>query len=256
MRARGAVAGGSGTTQRNATLELLLKKTSYTRPAAPSKQVAEINVLKYAFIDRNTGDVVFTGKYDPTYATGPIAYNALLADAMQNPYPRFTLEYPGSGGNSPLGRMRATLDQEFAHISRDPNYGVEWLGHLVLPVLTGESQDPDQQAALNARLQASGINAVAYRAYMKWQLGHFDDMQAYNEGAKDFLPSLFRAVGENPQTGAEITAYRVFATAANREALDDWCRVAGQTELEHQIDQEVRTQGNHQQGSKILIPAL
>ncbi|MDR3726121.1 MAG: PDZ domain-containing protein [Terracidiphilus sp.] len=254
MRGGGGAAGGA--IQRNATLELLLKKTSYTRPAAPSKQVAEINVLKYAFIDRNTGDVVFTGKYDPTYATGPIAYNALLADAMQNPYPRFTLEYPGSGGNSPMARMRSTLDQEFAHIARDPNYGVEWLGHLVLPVLTGESQDPDQQAALNARLQASGINAVAYRAYMKWQLGHFDNMEAYNEGAKDFLPSLFRAVGENPQTGAEITAYRVFATAANREALDDWCRVAGQTELEHRIDQEVRTQGNHQQGSKILIPAL
>lgn len=255
MRGAGIAASGGGTLHRNATLDQMLMKTSYTPAAALSKRVTEINVLKFAFIDKNTGEVVFTGAYDPTYATGPIAYGTLLADAMQNPYPRFTLEYPGAG-SSPLGQMRATLDQEFAHISRDPNYGVEWLGRLVLPVLKGESPDLDQQAALNAHLKAAGISPDSYRAYMKWQLSKFEDMQAYNEGAKDFLPSVFAAMGLNRKTGEEITAYRVFATQENRETLDQWCAAAGQTDLELQIDQKIRETGNHHLASMELIPVL
>jgi hypothetical protein len=255
QRMRGAsVAAGGGALHRNATLDQMLVKTSYTPAAALSKRVTEINVLKFAFIDKNTGEVVFTGAYDPTYATGPIPYSTLLADAMQNPYPRFTLEYPGN--SSPLAQMRATLDQEFAHISRDPNYGVEWLGNLVLPVLKGDSPDPDQQAALNAHLKAAEISPESYRAYMKWQLSKFEDMQAYSEGAKDFLPSVFAAMGMNRKTGEEITAYRVFATQENRETLDQWCAAAGQTDLELQIDQKIRETGNHHLASMELIPVL
>ena len=255
MRGGGGSAGGGGALHRNATLDQMLMKASYTPAAALSKRVMEINVLKFAFVDKNTGEVVFTGVYDPTYATGPIAYSALLADAMQNPYPRFTLEYPGAG-SSPLGQMRATLDQEFAHISRDPNYGIEWLSRLVLPVLKGDSPDLDQQAALNAHLKAAGISPESYRAYMKWQLSKFEDMQAYNEGAKDFLPSVFAAMGMNRKTGEEITAYRVFATQSNRETLDQWCAAAGLTDLENQIDQKIRETGNHHLATTELMPAL
>jgi hypothetical protein len=256
QRMRGAnIASGGGALHRNATLDQMLMRTSYTPAASLSERVNKINVLKYAFFDKNTGEVVFTGAYDPTYATGPIPYSTLLADAMQNPYPRFTLEYPGAG-SSPLGQMRATLDQEFAHIARDPNYGIEWLGRLVLPVLKGDSADPDQQAALNAHLKAAGISQESYRAYMKWQLSKFEDMQAYNEGAKDFLPSIFAALGMNRKTGEEITAYRVFATKPNREALDQWCAAAGQTDLENQIDQKIRETGNHHLASLELLPVL
>ena len=254
MRGGGGSTGGGGAVYRNATLDQLLTKTYYMPAAAISKRAKEINVLKYAFFDKNTGGVVFTGAYDPAYTTGPIPYSALLADAMQNPYPRFTLEYPGS--SSPLAQMRATLDQEFAHISRDPNYGIEWLGRLVLPVLKGDSADPDQQAALNAHLKSAGISPESYRAYMKWQLSKFEDMQAYNEGAKDFLPSIFAAMGMNRKTGEEITAYRVFATQPNRENLDQWCAAAGLTDLENQIDQKIRETGNHHLATTELIPAL
>jgi membrane-associated protease RseP (regulator of RpoE activity) len=258
-RQRGSVSVGSvsaANVQRNATLDQLLVPTSYRPSPSLARRVAEINVLKYAFIDQKTGDIVFVGAYDPTYATGPIPYSALLADALASPYPRFTLEYPGSGGQSPLARIRATLDQEFAHIARDPNYGVEWLGRLVLPVIKGDSPDPDQQAALNARLQAVGITPVSYRAYMKWQLGQFNDMQAYNEGAKDFLPRVMELVGRNPKTGAEITAYRVFASQPNRENLDEWCRIAGYADLEQRIDQQMRAGGARNLASMELMPVL
>jgi hypothetical protein len=257
MRQRGAVSSGSSATaQRNATLDQLLVPASYKPSASVSKRMAEINVLKYAFIDQRTGDVVFVGAYDPTYATGPIAYDSLLADAMDNPYPRFTLEFPGSGGQSPLAKMRATLDQEFAHISRDPNYGVEWLGRLILPVLKGDSPDPDQQAALNARLQVLGITPASYRAYMKWQLSKFNDMQAYYEGAADFLPRVMELAGLSRKGGAEITAYRVYATEMNREGLDNWCRVAGYTDLLAGLDQQVKNGGNRSAATAELLPAL
>ena len=257
MRQRGAVSDGNrALAQRNATLDQLLVPTSYRPSASVSKRMAEINVLKYAFIDQRTGDVAFVGTYDPTYATGPIPYSALLADAMENPYPRFTLEYPGDGGQSPLATMRATLDQEFAHIARDPSYGVEWLGRLILPVIKGDSPDPDQQAALNARLQAVGITPVSYRAYMKWQLSKFEDMQAYYEGAQDFLPRAMQLVGLNPKTGAEITAYRAYASLANRESLEEWCRVAGYSDLLQRMDQQVRAGGVRREATMELLGAL
>lgn len=253
--ARGS-GGAAAVPQRNATLDQMLVKANYAPPASVAKRITEINVLSYAFIDKNTGDAIFVGRYDPTYATGPIDYNALLADAVENPYPRFTLEYPGGNGRSPMAQMRSTLDAEFAHINRDPNYGVEWLGKLVLPVIKGESPDPDQQAALNAKLRASGITPESYRAYMKWQLGHFEDMQAYSEGASEFLPSMMQAVGLSRKTGEEITAYRLFASQGNRENLDHWCAVAGYTDLENKIVEEIRTTGNKNLARMELLPAL
>jgi hypothetical protein len=256
MRQRGAGADSGGNAQRNATLDQLMVPISYKPSLSIATRMAEINVLKYAFVDQNTGDVVFVGSYDPTYATGPIPYNALLADAMGSPYPRFTLEFPGSGGQSPLGRIRSTLDQEFARIASDPNYGVQWLGRLILPVLKGDSSDPDQQAALNARLQVLGITPASYRAYMTWQLGGFKDMQAYNGGAADFLPRVMELSGLSRKGGAEITAYRVYATMANRESLDEWCRIAGYTDLLARIDQQVRNGGNRSAGTAELLPAL
>ncbi len=256
MRLSGARGSGAAAPQRNATLDQMLVKTNYAPPASIAKRISEINVLSYAFIDKNTGDAVFVGRYDPTYATGPIPYNALLADAIENPYPRFTLEYPGGNGRSPMAQMRSTLDAEFDHISRDPNYGVEWLGKLVLPVIKGESPDPDQQAALNAKLRASGITPESYRAYMKWQLGHFEDMQAYSEGAGEFLPAMMQAVGLSRKTGEEITAYRLFASQGNRENLDHWCAVAGYTDLENNIVEQMRTTGKQNLASMELLPAL
>lgn len=200
--------------------------------------------------------MVFVGSYNPAYATGPISYNALLADAMENPYPHFTLELPGSGGQSPLGRIRSTLDQEFEHVARDPNYGVQWLGSLILPVLKGDSADPDQQAALNARLQVLGITPACYRAYMKWQLSGFNDMQVYNEGAADFLPRVFELSGLSRKGGAEITAYRAYATVPTREGLIEWCRVAGYSDLFTRLDELARTGTNHHLASQELLPAL
>jgi hypothetical protein len=249
-------AGSAGGAQRNGTLDQLLVPATYSPSPSVSKRMAEINVLKYAFVDQTTGDVVFVGSYDPTYATGPIPYNALLADATENPYPRFTLEVPGSGSQSPLGTIRSTLDQELARVARDPNYGVQWLGRLILPVLKGDSADPDQRAALNARLQVLGITPASYRAYMTWQLSGFNDMQAYNQGAADFLPRVFELSGLSRKGGAEVTAYRAYATLANREALDEWCRIAGYTDLIARIDQQVRNGGNRSAGTQELLPAL
>ncbi len=246
----------AGAVRANATLDGLLQSAHYTPPASIAKRMAEINVLSYAYIDKHSGEAVFVGRYDPAYATGPIPYGALLADALTNPYPSFTLEYPRGNGQAPLTQMRATLDAEFARVSRDPNYGVQWLERLVLPVIKGDSADPDQQAALSARLRAAGITPESYRAYMKWQLGHFSDMQAYNEGAGDFLPSLMQSAGLSRKAGAELNAYRVFASQKDRASLDRWCAVAGYTDFENQIVQRIQATGNSNLASSELLPVL
>ena len=59
--------------------------------AEASGRIKEINVLKYALLDPETGSVTFLGSYDPSCASGPIAYRDLLADALENPHPKFSL---------------------------------------------------------------------------------------------------------------------------------------------------------------------
>lgn len=48
---------------------------------------AAINVLEAVAIDRESGTVVVSGRFDPTYRTGPIGYLDLLATAASSPAP-------------------------------------------------------------------------------------------------------------------------------------------------------------------------
>ena len=111
------------------------------RPPAPGQG---FNVLRYAAPDPRTGEILCWGDYDPAYATGPLPYEALLAEALRNPSPSFSLE-PTAAGRS-AGR---DLDQRIAadaqRLARDPAY-VQTYGQRLLQVLGTElAQRPDGQ---------------------------------------------------------------------------------------------------------------
>ncbi|MBK8791840.1 MAG: PDZ domain-containing protein [Holophaga sp.] len=102
------------------------------------------NLLRYAAPDPRTGEVVCWGDYDPTYPTGPLPYEALLAEALRNPAPSFSLE------PTPAGRQAGRdLDQRVAadalRLGRDPAYVQTYAQRLLQVVGTDLAQRPDGQ---------------------------------------------------------------------------------------------------------------
>jgi len=252
--ARGTAA--TGPVRDTASQEALgnaLRQTAYTVPESIGQRLTQFNVLGYAFVDPATGRVVLAGRYNPAYASGPIPYADLLADALQTPYPVFSLDHPGL--NDPaLRQIRSTFDQELTRVARDPAYGLEWMKSLILPVLTG-SGDSEDRAALGARLQAAGSSLADYDAFMKWQAGQFTDQQYYPR-AQNFLTSLFLAAGYDPSAGRAVSAYRLFASEPTREHVEFWCAATGCEEVLRRIDEEVRAGGNRHAAGRELEATL
>jgi hypothetical protein len=230
-----------------------LHRAAYTAPASLEQRLAQFNVLQYAFMDPAFGRIVLVGYYDPAYASGPIPYLDLLADAVENPYPAFSLGNPGLG-DPVLGQIRATFDNEFARISRDPAYGVEWMKGLILPVLTG-SADSEERAALAAKLQAAGSSLAEYDAFMKGQASGFNDPQYFN-GSTDFFSHMFAAAGFGPAAGGAIGAYHRFAWQPNPENLGFLAAAAGCGDVLERIRQEVRAGRDQQEANLELLAAL
>ena len=83
----GAVAGGASA---NSAVPM-------AGPVAAPLPGRGFNVLRYAALDPATGDVVLWGDYDPAFPTGPLPYRDLLAEAVRNPSPSFTLEPTAEG---------------------------------------------------------------------------------------------------------------------------------------------------------------
>ncbi len=114
-----------------------------SRPAAPLPGQG-FNVLRYAAPDPRTGEVVCWGDYDPAYPTGPLPYEALLAEALRNPSPSFSLE------PTPAGRAAGReLDQRVAadaqRLARDPAYVQTYAQRLMQVLGTELAQRPDGQ---------------------------------------------------------------------------------------------------------------
>ncbi|MDP2876856.1 MAG: PDZ domain-containing protein, partial [Holophaga sp.] len=113
------------------------------RTAAPAPGQG-FNVLRYAAPDPRTGEVIFWGDYDPAYPTGPLPYQALLAEALRNQSPSFSLE-PTTAGRS-AGR---DLDQRVAadaqRLARDPAFVQTYAQRLLQVLGVDLAQRPDGQ---------------------------------------------------------------------------------------------------------------
>ena len=160
-------------------------KAGYTPAAALEQRVKEFNVLRYAYIDEESGRVILVGAYDPAFATGAIDYTNLLADALQNLYPAFSLEYrPDDPG---VRQVTATMDAQLSQIQRDPQFGLNWMSQLFNPLLRTQENSQERRQLEQNLLRLYGITAEEYGAQVGWDKktglgdqGLFDKIAAFN----------------------------------------------------------------------------
>jgi hypothetical protein len=220
-------------------------------PASPLDGLTQCNLLQLALVDPATGRLVLVGRYDPAYPSGPIPYHKLLADALENPYPVFSLESPGLGDPT-LSRIRSTFDQEFARISRDTAYGIEWMKGLLLPILTTRDGDSEERRTLDARLHAAGTNLESYDAYMKWQDGKFTDESFYT-GARAYLGAVFQSEVGDANAGFCAAAHRRAGSQPTRANFESWAASAGCLGAMRRMDQEIQNGRNQDEANRDLV---
>ncbi len=100
----------------------LTKDTTIFRPTVPTRSgPLDINTLKYVLIDPKTRVLTFIGSYDPTYETGPIPYEDVLSDVLENPYPSFSLE-PSDQQRAEFDKVDQMISADIARMYSNPEY--------------------------------------------------------------------------------------------------------------------------------------
>jgi len=188
-----------------------IRQVSYSAPQSIAQRLTEFNVLRDAFLDPKTGNITLVGSYDPAYPSGPIPYYDLLADALQNPYPSFSLEY--DPGDPAVRRIQQTIDGEMSRVTRDVNYGTAWMKRLMTAALDPRSQSEDR-LILEQRLHKLGIPPDVFTAYTAWD----GESGLYNTEFRQkmglFFAKILAGVGIDERVGYGIVA------------LKDWVRAA------------------------------
>lgn len=167
-----------------------------------SERLAEINTLKYAFIYPNTGRVIFIGTYDPAYASGPIPYADLLAEALDHPYPEFSLD---EGPAKPaVQAIKQLFDNEMDRVATDQEYGVKWMQNILLPILHSKEPIPEK-LVIDQRLKQLGIEPQGLAAYLDLKKGDpdFTGEEQYRL-MRNFFCKLFASVGIEERYGNAV----------------------------------------------------
>ncbi len=123
----------------------------------PARRAGAINVLKYAFIDPQSGEVTFAGIYDPSLPGGPIPYDDLLRDALTSPYPSFSLD-PTPRTQQVLEQAKKRIDADMERLWRDQQYGVQWMNRLINLVLSDSRAETDRRRLAQRLGNAFGIS--------------------------------------------------------------------------------------------------
>jgi hypothetical protein len=118
-------------------------------PGLPPRTPANsgINILQRVFLDPATGELVFVGRLDPTYASGPIDYSTLLADALASPHPSFSLE-PTAASKAASAGFVQQFDRQMASNLGSIENGKAWLIGLFDQLLTNPHLEVDRRRFL------------------------------------------------------------------------------------------------------------
>ena len=191
----------------NLVLKEATRRVDHTPSSSLSQRLEEINVLKSAMIDEETGRVVFIGTYDPTYASGPISYRNLLADALHDPYPSFSLDI--KTGQASAQKIKQALDAEIYRISNDEKYGIKWMKNTLMSVLNSKDPIPEKLIFEHRMRQKMGIEPDEFQTYLNWNVKSKTTYSQYKK-IGSFLGKLFTSLGIEERFGR---AFIVFAKA-------------------------------------------
>jgi len=186
----------------NLALTEATRKVIHKPSDSLSERLAEINVLKYAFIDPNTGRVSFIGIYDPAYASGPIPYADLLVEALDHPYPEFSLdEGPAKPAVQAINQL---FDKEMQHIYTDPEYGIKWMQNTLGTILQSKEPIPEK-LVLDQHLKQLGIEPQGFAAYLDLKKSNADfTSEEQYQLVKNFMGKLFASIGIEERYGKAL----------------------------------------------------
>lgn len=129
-----------------------------------------INVLQRVFLDPASGDLVFVGRLDPTYATGPIDYSTLLADAQRSPQPSFSLEPTAASKAASAAFVRQFDQQMISNLSSIEN-GKAWLTGIFDQLLTNPNLEVDRRRFLAKGAAVFGVQPAEVPEFVQAMLG-------------------------------------------------------------------------------------
>jgi hypothetical protein len=128
------------------------------RPTPPQRSgPLDINVLRYALIDPATGEVTFVGRYDPQLATGPIPYADLLKEALEYPYPSFSLE-PTPQFEQAFQDAARKVDEDIRKMHSSPAYADQWTRKVADLLLNDASLQADRKRLFDNVARVMGIS--------------------------------------------------------------------------------------------------
>jgi len=178
---------------------------------------AGINVLQRVFLDPQTGQLAFVGRYDPAYATGAIDYSTLLHDAWQSPAPSFSLE-PTAATKAGVAAFVRGHDQQMAANLRSVEAGKAWMVGIFDQLMTNPALEVDRRRFL---AKGAGIFRVKPEEVPPYMQAMLDRTEMGSPPWINFWAKLFERLGA-PEAAEYMRAAAVKANdpARFQAALD------------------------------------
>lgn len=129
-----------------------------SQTAASAKyHASDINVLKYAVIDPRSRSIILLGRYDAAYKTGPIPYYEILNDALQSPYPWFSLE-PTEETKNAVMTIHSAIESDVQRMSASEEFMMQWTARLMNLLLNDPAMSQDRTHFVTRGAEAFGIS--------------------------------------------------------------------------------------------------
>jgi len=231
--------------QANPALAEATRKVAHQPSDSPSKRLTEFNTLRYAFIDPITREVSFIGIYDPAYASGPIPYADLLTEALEHPYPSFSLDEELA--KPALQAIRSLFDKEMELVSTNLEYGVQWMRNILLAVFQSKEPIPEK-VVINRHLKQLGIKPQEFEAYLNFSLGSKESKESFTDEeqyylVRNFMAKMFASVGIEERYGEALITMAMIQQLMERdeenyEMLEELSGLLGVTEEMQRIRSE------------------
>ncbi len=179
-------------------------RVAWQPPDSPSQRVEQFNVLRTVLVAPD-GRVTMLGTYDPTWPTGPLPYQVLLREALENPAPSLSLELVRDAQED--ASLRQVLDQEAPRIRDDPAYGVAWVQRFMDLLWRADELDADRRL-FAARLEENfGITRQEFEVFRQWRNSPKGPMTP--PAVREYMRKYYAGAGL-PEVGRALSLMNLF----------------------------------------------